>query len=175
MTAPAIEGCLDACRRCVTLVGLVEKAGTTETKRAYSAIGPHLRHCVDHMQCLLRGLASGVVDYDARDREEALEIDPGRMLERLALLADELREIDPAGLRRPLRVRQTAARGSPPVEADSNLEREIVFLSGHNIHHIAIMALLVREQGIAVPEGLDMAFSTAEHMSAVDPEAGGQR
>jgi hypothetical protein len=157
----------------VTLVEIVENAGTTESKQAYAAIGPHLRHCVDHMQCLLRGLESGVVDYDAREREEILEIDASRMRQRLARLADELREIDPAGLRRPLRVRMTAALGSPPETVESNLEREIVFLSGHNIHHIAIMALLVREHGVAVPEGLDMAFSTAEYLRAVDPEAGG--
>jgi len=173
MTAPAIEGCLDACRRCLTLVGIVENAGTTGSKQAYAAIGPHLRHCVDHMQCLLRGVESGVVDYDARDREEILEIDADRMRQRLGRLADELSRIDPAALRRPLRVRQTAALGSPPATVDSNLEREIVFLSGHNIHHIAIMALLVRKHGVAVPEGLDMAFSTAEHAGAVDPEAGG--
>ena len=79
MTVSAIEGCLDACRRCLTLVGLVENVGPTESQKAYAVIGPHLRHCVDHMQCLIRGVESGVVDYDAREREAVLEIDPGRM------------------------------------------------------------------------------------------------
>ena len=62
-------------------------------------------------------------------------------------------------------MRQTAAAGAEPVTVESNLERELVFLSGHTIHHIAIMALVIRERGVRIPEGLDMAFSTAAHLA----------
>lgn len=164
---PSIEGCVDACRRCRILVEFVRSADPTGSKRAYSAIGPHLRHCVDHLHCLLRGLATGTIDYDARDREAILEVDPGRMLERLSALADELRALDPATCGRTVRLRQTTALGASPVTLESNVERELVFLSGHTIHHIAIMTLLVRDRGIAVPAGLDVAFSTAAHADAV--------
>lgn len=163
---PAIEGCLDACRRCSTLVGLVREAPPEQGRRAYSAIGVHLRHCVDHMDCLLRGLESGTVDYDDRERDPASELDTDRMRQRLSALDRALRRIDPDSVRRPLRVRQSAALGTAPVTVESNLERELLFLSGHTIHHIAIMALLVREQGILLPDRLDVAFSTAAHLGA---------
>ena len=167
MSRASIEGCLDACRRCQTLVDSVQ-AG--DDPHAYTAIGPHLRHCIDHLHCLLRGIETGLVDYDARDREQVLEIDPARMVRELVTLSAQLEAIEPAAVRRPLRIRQSAAAGCDPVTVDSSLERELVFLSGHTIHHIAIMALLVRGNGIPIPDGLDMAFSTAVHLSAVAPD-----
>lgn len=159
----ALEGCLDACRRCQTLVRHVREAEAGAAERVYSAIGPHLRHCMDHLDCLLRGLETGEVDYDARDRETVLETDSSRMAARMAELVAELVAIDPAIVSRRLHVRQTAALGAPAVRVESNLERELVFLSGHTIHHIAIMTILARDRGVALPEGLDMAFSTAAH------------
>jgi hypothetical protein len=158
--SPAVAGCLDACRRCETLVDLVSRADSP----VYSVIGPHLRHCTDHLRCLFRGLDSGVVDYDARDRDAALEIDPREIRRELAELGESLKRIDSAAVTRSLRVRQLSAAGAAPVVVSSNLERELVFLSGHTIHHIAIMAVLARARGIRLPEGLDMAFSSASHL-----------
>jgi hypothetical protein len=166
---PAIAGCIDACRRCDTLIGLA--GGDRAPSGSYSLIGPHVRHCLDHLRCFLRGLAAGVVDYDARDREVVVEIDPRLARERLATVVEDLRALDPHRLGRPLRVRQSAALGAAPITVDSNLERELVFLSGHTIHHLAIMAILVRGRGLAIPEDLGIAFSTAAHMDVVDTGA----
>ena len=67
----AIEGCLEACERCRVLVQAV--TGPQSTPQAFPGIGPHLRHCLDHFICFLRGVESGDVDYDARDRDERHE------------------------------------------------------------------------------------------------------
>jgi hypothetical protein len=164
--APAIEGCLDACGRCSTLVDLLDAAPSEAGHRAYAAIGVHLRHCVDHVECLLQGLDAGLVDYDDRERDAVLEQDSELMRRRLAELDRALRTIDPAGFGRQLHVRQSAALGVAPVTVESNLERELLFLSGHTIHHLAIMTLLVRAHGIGLPTGLDIAFSTAAQVTA---------
>jgi hypothetical protein len=84
---------------------------------------------------------------------------------RLESLDRALCAIDPGRFAGRLRVRQSAAAGVEPITVDSNLERELLFLSGHTIHHIAIMALLVRGEGVGLPDGVDMAFSTAAHLS----------
>src|ERR1041384_5772438 len=40
----------------------------------YSAsIGKHYRHVIDHFECLVRGLRTGIIDYDNRERDLKLE------------------------------------------------------------------------------------------------------
>ena len=38
-----------------------------------ASIGQHYRHVLDHFICLADGIASGVIDYDARSRNRDLE------------------------------------------------------------------------------------------------------
>ncbi len=149
---PSIEGCLDACRRCEAVV---DHAGP-----AWGVLAPHLRHCIEHFQLLLDGQASGRVDYDARERSELLERSPDAMRQALGNIRDGLRGLSAADLARPLVVVQSAAPGRAPGSYPSFLERELVFVSGHAIHHIAIMALAAAASDVLLPPELAVAFST---------------
>ncbi|MEM9161348.1 MAG: hypothetical protein AAGB46_20060, partial [Verrucomicrobiota bacterium] len=40
-----------------------------------SSIGAHARHVLDHYGSVIRGLDTGVVDYDARERSTSVEKD----------------------------------------------------------------------------------------------------
>ena len=62
---------------------------------------------------------------------------------------------------------QSAAPGRPPSSSPSRLERELVFLSGHTIHHIAIMVLAARAAGVEIPSPLAVAFSTEAHRTSL--------
>ena len=162
MQAPpaVIQGCLEACRRCRELVETI----IGQEARAYEAVGPQLRHCLDHFLCLLRGADSGVVEYDARDRDRRLEEDPQYFLSIVDSVVRQLRSMDPAVLRRTLTLHQEVAPGGQSGQVDTNMERELAFLSSHTIHHIAIMTLLAEARGVEVPPGLGVAFSTATFM-----------
>ncbi len=157
---PVIQGCLEACRRCRELV----EAIIGQEARVYEDVGPHLRHCVDHFLCLLRGADSGVVDYDARDRDTRVEEDPQYFLTIVDSVVCELQSMDPAALRRTLILRQEVAPGGQSRRVDTNMERELAFLSSHTIHHLAIMSLLAEARGVEIPPGLGVAFSTATFM-----------
>ena len=72
----AVQGCLEACRRCRCLVEIIGEQEASLARRAYEVIGPHLRHCLDHFVCFLRGLDSGtehffnrLADWVIRHRE----------------------------------------------------------------------------------------------------------
>lgn len=155
----AVAGCLEACRRCESVVDAVVEKDLA----AFPSVGPHLRHCVDHFRLLLEGWRSGSVDYDARPRDVRLEQDPEAVRVALAAIAGSLAEIRTADLLRELTVTQSAAPGRPPRSSMSRLERELVFLSGHAIHHIAIMVLAAAASGVEVPSGLAVAYSTEAH------------
>jgi hypothetical protein len=158
-----VAGCLEACRRCEAVVAAV----IDQDPEAFPAVGPHLRHCVDHFRLLLDGWRSGSVDYDARPRDGRLERDPRAVCDELAALAGSLAAIRSEDLPRELAVIQSAAPGRPPLSSPSRLERELVFLSGHTIHHIAIMLLAARAAGVDVPSRLAVAFSTEAHRDSL--------
>ena len=103
------------------------------------------------------------MDYDARPREAALEHDPLAAREALAAIVEDLRRLDANDLGRAFVVRQLPAPSRPPVSSPTRLDRELLFLSSHTIHHIAIMLLAARAAGIEVPAALAVAYSTEAH------------
>jgi hypothetical protein len=159
----AIEGCVEACRRCDAVVESV----ISQDRDAYTAVGPHLRHCLDHFRLLLDGWSTGAVDYDARERDVRAERDPALAREILRRITEGLVTIRSQDLGREIRVTQSAAPGRPPLASHSRLERELVFLSSHTIHHIAIMVLAARAAGVTIPADLAVAYSTESHRASL--------
>jgi hypothetical protein len=107
-------------------------------------------------------VGSGAVDYDARDRDERLELDPGYFLATLDGIVEQLRSFDAGD--GSLAVYQAVAPGGRSRTAATTVERELMFLSSHTIHHIAIMLLIAERAGVEVPGGLGIAFSTESYM-----------
>lgn len=159
--SPAVRGCIDACGRCERIVDAISLEMFTTATPGRTPIGAHLRHAAEHFICFLRGLNDGVVDYDARDRDESLERDPERFREALTDVCRTLTELSQAQLQQRIQIRQTAALDCAPSTLESTVERELVFLSSHTIHHLAVVVNLCREQGVDLSEDLALAFSTA--------------
>lgn len=158
-----LAGCLEVCRRCRDLVAAARDADPEAS--SYPALGPHLRHCLDHMTALVRGSADGVVDYDARDRDPAIERSPERFLSALTEVERRLEALSGDDLTRTLEVHQLASSDASPSRVRSTLARELVFVSSHTIHHLALMLHLARSRGVVVDEGLGVAFSTAAYLA----------
>ncbi|MCC6795582.1 MAG: hypothetical protein IT366_10725 [Candidatus Hydrogenedentes bacterium] len=167
--APAIDGCIIACARTMDAVDQYERGGG-----AFYAIGPHLRHCLDHAVCFLRGLRSGVIEYDARDRDLRVENDADYYREVARSVMDQLAAISSATLSNAIKVCQISAPGAPLSTVDSTIERELLFLSGHTIHHLAIVSQIAKEHGIAIAPELSVAFSTAAHRETHNLQDGAQ-
>lgn len=151
-----VAGCVEACRRCEAAVSAV----VLQRPAAFASVGPHLRHCVDHFRLLLDGWRGGVVNYDARARDPRLERDPDAVAAAFGEIAAALSSLAPGDLQRGLTVIQSAAPGRPPVASPTRLDRELTFLSGHTIHHIAIMVLAARAEGVEIPGELAVAYSS---------------
>lgn len=167
--ASAIDGCVIACARTLDVVDQYERGGGL-----FSAIGPHLRHCLDHAVCFLRGLRSGVIEYDARDRDLRVENDADYYREVARGVMDQLAGISPATLPNGIKVCQISAPGAPLTTVESTIERELLFLSGHTIHHLAIVTQIAKERGIAIGSELSIAFSTAAHRESLEQQNGAQ-
>ena len=131
----------------------------------YGAVGPHLRHIVDHYRCLLTGLTCGQVDYDARERCRETELSVAKARRVISQLQGELRDIEADG-DRPLPVRLATDAGGTSSVSQSSLARELQFVQGHAIHHFALIRSTLTALGSQLPDSFGKAPATLRHERA---------
>jgi len=129
-----------------------------------SSAGAHLRHCLDAFDCLLDGHDGGRVDYDRRARDRRTETEPIAALERIETLRARLRDELAITSDRSLAVRADEP-GLAPQDGwvRSTLARELRALASHTTHHYALVAIVLRLRGVAIPERFGVAPSTWAH------------
>lgn len=131
---------------------------------ASGTIGAHYRHVLEHFVCVLEGLPSGRINYDARKRDAQIEtsIAYARMITKT--LIEDFRAVSSDSLESDCSVTYTVAyRDGEEEEVGSTVPREIMFSVGHAIHHYAIIKLLCAVVGIQLPHEFGVAPSTLKH------------
>ncbi len=126
------------------------------------AVGSHFRHCLDFYLCFLAGLEGGRVDYEARARDPRIEGDRRRAKALAAELEARLAALAAEAEERELAVAGPSRDGSNGGYR-STVGRELQFLASHTLHHYALIAALLRLQGVEPGEEFGVAPSTLEH------------
>ena len=120
-----------------------------------STIGGHSRHCIELLQCAIKGYQSGTVDYVNRERDLAIEQNKDIALNHLKLLKDEIRNND-------LPLLLVCDKG---MIVPTSYFREIVYNTEHIIHHLAIIKVALIELEISgfLSENFGLAYSTINY------------
>lgn len=129
-----------------------------------ASVGQHLRHCVDHVESFLSGLATGRIDYDSRVRGGDCETDPQAAANRISATVHSLRRLvlnESASVL----VKLDCGPGVDPWRT-STIGRELQFLVSHLVHHFAIIAIMCRSQGIEPSPEFGVAPSTLRHRAS---------
>ena len=127
------------------------------------SIGAHIRHCLDHVRALERGIESGLVDYECRARDSAIEHNPGLAVEALDAASQRLSAYPDLVLERAVQVRSQIDPGGRALVSGSTVSRELAFVISHSIHHSAAIALLVTRTGACrLPERFGLAPGTPQ-------------
>jgi hypothetical protein len=128
-------------------------------------IGPHLRHVLEHYEELLDGLGRRVLEYDSRRRDRSVEQDPqvarariGKVIERLELLVANPPQADEVAV-----MLCGGVDGGDSFVTRSSMERELLFLAGHAVHHYAILKPLLIERGYTVGADFGKAPATIHY------------
>ncbi|MES2734319.1 MAG: DinB family protein [Bacteroidota bacterium] len=155
----------------VQLVGLLAQLSPTQYAAplgllSKNSIGNHVRHIIEFWECQLKGIAAGVINYDARERNLMLETDPAfvrTILENLTYSIDKL-EGDQEIL---LQVCYQHEAESSFVK--TTVYRELAYNIEHTIHHLAIIKIAVLQMypAVVLPPHFGVAHSTVRHRSAV--------
>ena len=133
-----------------------------------ASIGQHYRHVIEHFQSLTRGLQSGEINYDARERNVRLqsEVTYGSIATCDTLRV--LRRYTDETLARECTVTNSVGySSSQPSSFESNVGRELAYCAGHAIHHYAIIWLICHQIGVTVPAEFGFAPATLKHMSSL--------
>lgn len=127
-------------------------------------VGSHIRHVIEHYEALLLPALPGIVDYDRRPRDRALERS-GR-LARIRLLALRERLTDAADLDLDATVSihgQAGLAGELGFVVTSTIGRELVFVASHAVHHFALLHAHCLQHGIPTGENFGKAPATVAH------------
>jgi uncharacterized damage-inducible protein DinB len=159
--SPLIGGCINCIEQCDQILSIISQENFADDSKGSSSIGAHIRHVLDRFHCFFAGLATASIDYDARKRDREIEQNLEAATFALASVARSIEQLGLAPLGNELIcVRESVLPSSPAVEISSTVERELMGLITHSIHHLAIIALLAKSFGHQMDSDFGKAPST---------------
>ncbi|MEW6129483.1 MAG: DinB family protein [Acidobacteriota bacterium] len=122
-------------------------------------IGSHVRHCLDFFTAFLNGVENRRIDYDTRERDELIERNRSVAIAKIDGLIEQLTalQIDEASK---IMVRLEDVSVDANLWSHSTVLREMQFLLSHTVHHFALIAMMLRLQGVEVGNEFGVATST---------------
>ena len=132
-----------------------------------STLGAHFRHMIEHYQCFLLQINSPIstknelhITYDSRKRNQLVEINIEHAIDAIKSAIEELETINKLG--DDVHYKLVDIQLNRMVE--TNIERELLFLHSHTVHHYAIIAAMARGFGIKVEDGFGVAIATQSYI-----------
>jgi uncharacterized damage-inducible protein DinB len=128
-----------------------------------STIGQHLRHTIEFFLCLEEGLEKGIVNYDKRNHDKAIETD--KFIAQ-ALLTEIAESISKRSEDLPLTLEICYDLTDENFTSlTTSYKRELVYNIEHAVHHMAIIKIGVRDIApyIQLPDDFGIAASTIRH------------
>ena len=127
----------------------------------FSSVGQHVRHITEFYLCALKGYESGIVNYDARERNLLIEIDKDFTVKILENVKIQLSTLN---LDQNL-ILKSKFGGEEILEIPSSFFRELMYLIEHTIHHLAIIKIGLNEvhPDIEIPKNFGVAHSTIRY------------
>jgi len=156
-----IGGCINCIEQCDQILSVVSQENFVDDSKGSSSIGAHIRHILDRFHCFFAGLADASIDYDARKRDREIEKNLEAATFALASVARRIEQLKEPTLGNELIcVKESVLPSSPAVEISSTVERELMGLITHSIHHLAIISLLAKSFGHQMGSDFGKAPST---------------
>jgi len=129
-----------------------------------ATVGQHVRHIIELFMCLDKGYDSGVVNYEKRKRDAAIEANRG--------LANHLLQKIYSNLDRPNRNLLLESGydedSSETITIITNYYREIIYNLEHTVHHMALIRIGINEVStVKVAEEFGVASSTIKYRKHV--------
>ena len=117
----------------------------------------------------MNGYETGLVDYDLRNRKSNIESDHQQALLQLTVLKQWILSIDENKLNNNLTIKtEVSVSEKSPVQIESSLARELLFVTSHAVHHFSIISIAMQLQDFSIDESFGIAPATATHLRTTD-------
>jgi hypothetical protein len=126
-----------------------------------SSLSGHVRHIAEFYLCLFQGLESSQIDYDARERNPALETDNLFAIQTLEAIVASVKEVQED---KTIYLKATYM-ADRPLLVQTTLYRELIYNLEHCIHHLATIRIGVSalSNQYTIPKNFGVAPSTIQH------------
>jgi hypothetical protein len=126
------------------------------------SVGQHVRHVVELFQCLISGYPAGIVNYDARPRNQAIATGKEMAVDCLSAIDMAIALPD-----KPMLLETGIDPGDQPGVISTTYFREIVYNIEHAIHHMALIRIGITEvSDIRLSREFGVAPSTLKYQAA---------
>jgi hypothetical protein len=128
-----------------------------------STVGQHLRHTLEFFICFQQGTNSGVINYDKRNHDKAIESDRYVALNAIQNIIEFVTTLD---YNKSLMLEVNYEHDKDIFhKLETTSQRELVYNIEHAVHHMAIMKIGVREVApyIQLPRDFGIAASTLRY------------
>ncbi len=126
------------------------------------SIGQQVRHALEHYQLLFNGLESSRICYDDRERDPLIEQSVDVALSVVDSLISKLISMENSADKMLSVACATGQEKCSTVQTETSLTRELLFIQNHTIHHLAIIAILLHNQSVTVPDDFGVAPATLQ-------------
>ena len=133
---------------------LTDQVYTTPCRELSNAtIGEHTRHCIELFQCLLSQYELGVINYDKRQRDLAIQSQTEVAKTALLSLLDQL---DKPNIDLVLEQDYDGNR----IQLTTTYQRELLYNLDHCVHHQALIKVALLSSSVQVDPNFGVARST---------------
>lgn len=125
----------------------------------HSTIGAHFRHVLEHYRCFFIQLNDRAFCYDKRERDQALECDIDYARQTISDLTSQFALLNDDVFKQTYTIDDEQSQGS----VVTTLQRELLFLQSHTVHHYAIIGAMTRAFGSQPEKDFGVAIATRSH------------
>ena len=152
-----LESVIAELLRGIDLMNRIDTAAYTRASARSGSVGAQFRHNLDFVNSFLKGLISGKIDYELRERDPLVETDRRYAAAKFAAAIGTLCKLRQTDLEKTVLVRSEADEGLFHSSAGS---RELEFMLSHTVHHHALIAEKLEAARVRVAREFGVAPST---------------
>lgn len=164
--SPVLFGAVESLMQGAALVSSVSDTHYTRVCNPYvsSSMGEHVRHILDMFHAFEAGVAGDRMDYDFRRRGDRVEFERQKALAEFQYFINLLHELAERDLKTAILVKtEVSLSENQSVNVASTVERELVFIASHAVHHFALIGVIARLQNVNLASQIGVAPATASY------------
>jgi hypothetical protein len=158
-----LQKLIDELEKAASVIENLSDLGYRSTANNTGSVGGHIRHNLDFVKSLLKGVETGRIDYSARERDPRVEEDRSYAAGKIAETILRIASLSASDLDRTVFVRSEI---DPDAWYASSLMRELEFVHSHTVHHHALVAEKLSKANVVIPDHFGVAPSTLEYWNA---------